>query len=138
MPDTQLLPYPYTHINQIDATVNFETVEVIFTQGRCHVYALTLKQANPTLTLKATYRNNQLQHVYCQTLGSKIVDATGTYPNIETYMKANPLNQFLQFTHKTITPANINHLIETNVLLPMTDASIKLAQATAKHLKQTL
>ena len=134
--DTQLLPHPYTHIEQI-TTVHFETVKAIFTQGRCHIYALALKQANPTLTLKATYRSGELQHVYCQTIESQILDVTGTYPNVQTYMDANPLNQFLNITHKTITLKHIQNLIEYNTLLPPTDASIKLAQATAAHLKQT-
>lgn len=137
MQDTKLLPHPYTHLNQINTSTNIKTIQAIFTQGRCHIYALTLKQANPTLTLKATYRNNELQHVYCQNPEGHILDATGTYPNLKTYMESNPLNQFLTITHKTITPQHIHSLIKENILLPPTATSIKLAQETAAHLKQT-
>ena len=135
--DNLMLPTPYTNLSQITKIFHTEAVEAVFMYGRCHIYALTLKQLNPQLQLKAIYRDNNLHHVYCLNPETgETMDASGTYKSIDSYVDADPLQRYLLVTHKDITVEEINKLIEYNVLVPASQESVFLAQRTAESLNQ--
>lgn len=134
-PNQQMLPHPYQTINDIPHDEH-ETIESLFTEGRCHIYAYTLQQAQPSYTLQAIYRDSNIQHIYCVTPEGNILDATGTYKNLEEYINSDLLHRYLLVEHKPITHSQIETLIEQLILLPHTAEAEQLAKIKAKQLNQ--
>ena len=132
-PNQQMLPHPYETIEQIPLEEN-ETLTAIFTEGRCHIYALTVQKAHPSYILKAIYRNDIIEHIYCVTEEGKVIDATGTYDNLEGYIDSDLLHKFLLVEHEDITKEEILSMVEESVLITPTVEAENLAISFAKKL----
>lgn len=134
--DIMLLPHPYTHIEQIKYN-DLETLQAVFNEGRCHIYATVLQTFHNEYQLQAIYRDDEIQHVYLiHPETEHIMDSTGTYDSMNEYMNADGINRFLMVEHKPITIDTINTYIDKGTLIPSSLSSIEIAEKTMHLLKQ--
>lgn len=106
-----------------------EYAQILFTLGRCHIYATALQNAHPELSMRVTWTmNNEIKHVYCVDDATGVAfDAYGSYDDEEALITSD--GTMLDYVDvDDIDVEDIITYIRSDDLLPPSPAAIFLAE----------